>query len=275
MKIGGAEYLLSLISIVYDKYHLKQFDMEFDIIFDIMGKLEDKTESWVDINIPNIERLEYGINRHPSYGPNFMSFDKDNRILHINDMNDARRIALSNYFFDETSIQFKELQRLVDNYKKPILIERTEEETNSGYIYAPFVIGTENVPLVTDTTLKNVCPDEIPDKGPSAPIFIHRKDIPATFSNPYVCELHSQLNNLSDNELYDMYSKMMVHIYHRTHKCCPKCGSKTLSMTLLGFPAMTHGVSLDYRIKNFHYADNNSVKCQDCGWTGVVDDLKE
>jgi hypothetical protein len=102
--------------------------MELDTIFDIMDKLENKTESWVNINMPNIERLEYRINRHVSYGPNFMSFNKDKRILHINDMNDARRIALSNYFFDETSFQFKALQRLVSNYKKPVLIERTKED---------------------------------------------------------------------------------------------------------------------------------------------------
>lgn len=54
--------------------------------------------------------------------------------------------------------------------------------------------------------------------------------------------------------------------YGDEHKCCPKCGSKNVSMTLVGFV-------FDFLNKPKEYVDKNNAKCQDCKWKGCVHDL--
>ena len=63
------------------------------------------------------------------------------------------------------------------------------------------------------------------------------------------------------NSLRDFYND-----YGDEHKCCPNCGSKNVSMTLVGFV-------FDFLNKPKEYVDKNNAKCQDCKWEGYVHDL--
>lgn len=68
-----------------------------------------------------------------------------------------------------------------------------------------------------------------------------------------------EIRNL-DPEYYDFMEK-----YKEAHCCCPKCGSKHLTSTLVG-----------YAFNREHpeeYVDYNSNVCMDCGWSGITDDL--
>ena len=53
--------------------------------------------------------------------------------------------------------------------------------------------------------------------------------------------------------------------YRELHCCCPVCGSKNYTMTLVGFP-------LDSS-KPEEYKNKNACVCQDCGWKGIAHEL--
>lgn len=53
--------------------------------------------------------------------------------------------------------------------------------------------------------------------------------------------------------------------YDKEHSCCPKCGSKNFSSTLVGYIYNPE--------KPEEYKDRNSVKCFDCGWRGIRHDM--
>lgn len=55
--------------------------------------------------------------------------------------------------------------------------------------------------------------------------------------------------------------------YRENHACCPDCKSVKVGQTLIGY-------ILDIRYKADEYKDSNSCWCDDCGWQGIVDDLK-
>lgn len=56
------------------------------------------------------------------------------------------------------------------------------------------------------------------------------------------------------------YEKFMA-IYKKEHSRCPKCHSKNLTMTIVGF----------FYDENHpeEYKDKNAVRCDNCGWRGV------
>lgn len=52
--------------------------------------------------------------------------------------------------------------------------------------------------------------------------------------------------------------------YNAEHSHCPKCHSENLMKNLLGFI---------YNEDNpEEYKNKNAVRCQDCGWRGIVHD---
>jgi len=53
--------------------------------------------------------------------------------------------------------------------------------------------------------------------------------------------------------------------YHNNHYCCPNCGSRNFSCTLMGF-------ILDESHPE-EYKDRNHVTCHNCGWKGIYHDL--
>ena len=64
--------------------------------------------------------------------------------------------------------------------------------------------------------------------------------------------------------------KAIFDEYYKKHKCCPSCGSKMLSCTLLGM------ISFQMNINNPNsYKDTNNAICENCGWEGTIDDLTE
>lgn len=69
----------------------------------------------------------------------------------------------------------------------------------------------------------------------------------------------------SDDEEYRKRRDEFYQKYREEHRCCPNCGSRNYTMTLLGIP-----LNLD---KADEYRDINSCHCQDCGWRGIRHDL--
>jgi len=55
--------------------------------------------------------------------------------------------------------------------------------------------------------------------------------------------------------------------YYKKHKCCPSCGSKMLRCTIVG-------MLMDINNPN-SYKDTNNALCENCGWSGKIDDLTE
>ena len=53
--------------------------------------------------------------------------------------------------------------------------------------------------------------------------------------------------------------------YHKEHAVCPKCGSRHLSSTLVGY---LYNSKYPER-----YKDCNRTLCMDCGWSGIRHDL--
>lgn len=60
------------------------------------------------------------------------------------------------------------------------------------------------------------------------------------------------------------YSEFMRK-YRDEHYCCPNCGSRNYSTTLVGY-------FLDEEHPE-NYKDRNSCTCHDCGWRGIRHDL--
>ena len=66
-------------------------------------------------------------------------------------------------------------------------------------------------------------------------------------------------------ETYKSEKYRMLDDYYEKHKCCPFCGSKRLRCTLLG---------MIMNINNPNsYKDTNNALCENCGWSGKIDDL--
>ena len=65
---------------------------------------------------------------------------------------------------------------------------------------------------------------------------------------------------VDSKETGDIYDE-----YYKKHKCCPSCGSKMLRCTMLGMPSFQPN----------SYKDINNALCENCGWSGKVDDLIE
>ena len=86
-------------------------------------------------------------------------------------------------------------------------------------------------------------------------------------------ELYMNFHSMSDSKIVSIYSDLIKEIYYRTHKCCPKCGSKSILKTLFGHVCVMGGKTLKEKIDNFKYIDKNRAKCNDCGWVGRIDNL--
>lgn len=56
-----------------------------------------------------------------------------------------------------------------------------------------------------------------------------------------------------------------MHNYYLQHWCCPKCGSRRVSSTLLGF-----GFDEEHPEK---YKDSNRCNCKNCGWSGIKHEM--
>lgn len=65
---------------------------------------------------------------------------------------------------------------------------------------------------------------------------------------------------VDSTETSDIYDE-----YYKKHKCCPFCGSKRLRCTMLGMPSFSPN----------SYKDTNNALCENCGWSGKIDDLVE
>jgi len=96
-----------------------------------------------------------------------------------------------------------------------------------------------------------------------------KQDNPVIYKSVFMpCEnLHVITNNTTKEEIrswnpeyYDFMEK-----YRKEHCCCPKCGSKHHSSTLVGY-------LFDAKHPE-KYKDMNSVTCIDCGWKGVAHQL--
>ena len=66
------------------------------------------------------------------------------------------------------------------------------------------------------------------------------------------------------NKETEEYNQFMIN-YHKQHSCCPKCGSKNFTSTLVGYIFDTS--------KPDEYKDKNSCHYLDCGWRGIRHDL--
>lgn len=53
--------------------------------------------------------------------------------------------------------------------------------------------------------------------------------------------------------------------YRRIHKYCPRCGSGSISRTVVDFPFDPNNKTA--------YKDRNRTTCDSCGWKGIVHDL--
>ena len=60
-------------------------------------------------------------------------------------------------------------------------------------------------------------------------------------------------------------SEKFYRNYRDAHYCCPECGSRNFSCTLVGYVLNTEHPE--------EYKDRNHVTCHNCGWSGIYHDL--
>lgn len=73
---------------------------------------------------------------------------------------------------------------------------------------------------------------------------------------PYIIRQHTEESLKEYNEFMSTYNKL--------HECCPKCGGKGHTSTLMGY-------ALDSENKE-GYKDKNSCCCSNCGDTHITHD---
>lgn len=115
-------------------------------------------------------------------------------------------------------------------------MEKTNE-TTSGVIYAPYALCEKDM----SGEVRKIC---------------------------------GMLHKLDDDGIADVYSHLMREIYYRTHKCCPQCGSRNITLTCVGYPVMMLGYTLKEKVESLILKDLNKATCSVCGWSGKFDDLE-
>jgi hypothetical protein len=80
--------------------------------------------------------------------------------------------------------------------------------------------------------------------------------VPGIIYAPFVLQQRTE----TDPE-YDKFMKK----YHRSHACCPNCGSNKMRTSLKGY-----ALHMDHKED---YKDINSVYCEKCGYKGISHDL--
>ena len=83
------------------------------------------------------------------------------------------------------------------------------------------------------------------------------KETPGIVFAPYIMCDHTE-------ESLKEYNEFMTR-YHTQHCCCPNCGSRNYTKTLVGY-ILNHEHPEDYK-------DKNVCHCLDCGWKGIAHEL--
>lgn len=129
------------------------------------------------------------------------------------------------------------------------------------------IISVSSVYDFTDHNNRKIYEVKFEDKDFVKPFYSYELDLVSdTWFAPIYMPLENVqcINNMTEKQIRDLdpeYYDFMEQ-YHKEHACCPKCGSKHHSSTLVG-----------YLFNSQHpekYKDMNSVTCIDCGWKGVV-----